>query len=122
MENYIIQKEVGKIVITEKVIKKVVLKAIGDVGNKIIFTDSSWKPARWGRGIDIAETNHVEITCVDDGICVELYLLIRGGYSPNDITNEIIARIDKSLIVLTGRESSSITLNIQKNTKLPLVK
>ncbi len=119
MENYTIKGEFGKILITEKAIKKAVVGVLNNVEEKIVFTDNKWKPAKRGaKSLDVCETNHIEVTSVADGVCVELYIKIKGENKANNITEEIVREIDKSLVSLMGEEASSITLNIQKNTNM----
>ncbi len=115
MENYIIRNDTGEIIITERVIKKIILKAIKQVEDKIVFTDNKWKSAKRGsKSLDFNEINHIEITCVDDGVCVELNILIKGNYTANEITDELIEKIDDALVSVMGIPSSSVALNIQK--------
>ncbi len=121
MENYTIKGKFGKITITEKAIKKAIVGVLNNIEEKIVFTDNKWRPAKRGaKSLDVCETNHIEVTSAADGICVELYIKIRGDNTANNITDEIVSKIDKSLVSLMGEETSSITLNIQKNTtKIP---
>ena len=117
MENCAVQTEKGKIIIAEKTIKKVILDAVKPLDDMMVFTDNKWKPIKWGRTLDVCDSNHFEITCADDGVCVELFLLIRDECHPNEITMELTKRIDNALISLLGKPSWSLSFNIQKNPK-----
>ena len=110
-ESYSIKTERGNILITKKVIARIVVDAVDKFEGKVFITNQNGKLfgafSRLG-GLD--ETINMEINFSEKGVDIRLFIVVRFGTSIGMVTTQLMDDIQAGVNQVMGIETNSLTV------------
>ena len=110
-ESYSIKTERGNILITKKVIAKIVVDAVDKFEGRVFITNQNGKLfgafSRLG-GLD--ETINMEINFSEKGVDIRLFIVVRFGTSIGMVTTQLMDDIQAGVNRVMGIETNSLTV------------
>ena len=110
-ESYAIKTERGNILITKKVIARIVVDAVDKFEGKVFITNQNGKLfgafSRLG-GLD--ETINMEINFSDKGVDIRLFIVVRFGTSIGMVTTQLMDDIQMGVSQVMGIETNSLSV------------
>jgi len=110
-ESYSIKTERGNILITKKVIARIVVDAVDKFEGKVFITNQNGKLfgafSRLG-GLD--ETVNMEIYFSDKGVDIRLFIVVRFGTSIGMVTTQLMDDIQDKVGRAMGIETNSLSV------------
>jgi uncharacterized alkaline shock family protein YloU len=110
-ESYSIKTERGSILITKKVIARIVVDAVDKFEGKVFITNQNGKLfgafSRLG-GLD--ETINMEINFSEKGVDIRLFIVVRFGTSIGMVTTQLMDDIQAGVNRVMGIETNSLTV------------
>lgn len=110
-ESYSIKTERGNILITKKVIARIVVDAVDKFEGKVFITNQNGKLfgafSRLG-GLD--ETINMEINFSEKGVDIRLFIVVRFGTSIGMVTTQLMDDIQAGVNRVMGIETNSLTV------------
>jgi uncharacterized alkaline shock family protein YloU len=110
-ESYSIKTERGNILITKKVIARIVVDAVDRFEGKVFITNQNGKLfgafSRLG-GLD--ETINMEINFSEKGVDIRLFIVVRFGTSIGMVTTQLMDDIQAGVSRVMGIETNSLTV------------
>lgn len=110
-ESYSIKTERGNILITKKVIARIVVDAVDKFEGKVFITNQNGKLfgafSRLG-GLD--ETINMEINFSEKGVDIRLFIVVRFGTSIGMVTTQLMDDIQAGVNRAMGIETNSLTV------------
>ncbi len=110
-ESYAIKTERGNILITKKVIARIVMDAVDKFEDKVFITNQNGKLfgafSRLG-GLD--ETINMEINFGEKGVDIRLFIVVRFGTSIGMVTTQLMDDIQAGVNRVMGIETNSLSV------------
>jgi len=110
-ESYAIKTERGNILITKKVIARIVVDAVDKFEGKVFITNQNGKLfgafSRLG-GLD--ETINMEINFSEKGVDIRLFIVVRFGTSIGMVTTQLMDDIQIGVNQVMGIETNSLSV------------
>lgn len=110
-ESYSIKTERGNILITKKVIARIVVDAVDKFEGKVFITNQNGKLfgafSRLG-GLD--ETINMEINFSEKGVDIRLFIVVRFGTSIGMVTTQLMDDIQHAVNRVMGIETNSLSV------------
>jgi len=110
-ESYTIKTEQGNIVITKKVITRIIIDAVEQFEGKVFITNQNGKLfgafSRLG-GLD--ETSNTEISFSDKGVDIRVFIVVRFGTSIGMVTTQLMDDIQSKVQRAMGVETNSLSV------------
>ena len=110
-ESYSIKNERGNILITKKVIARIVVDAVDKFDGKVFITNQNGKLfgafSRLG-GLD--ETINMEINFSEKGVDIRLFIVVRFGTSIGMVTTQLMDDIQDAVHRIMGIETNSLSV------------
>jgi uncharacterized alkaline shock family protein YloU len=110
-ESYAIKTERGNILITKKVIARIVVDAVDKFEGRVFITNQNGKLfgafSRLG-GLD--ETINMEINFNEKGVDIRLFIVVRFGTSIGMVTTQLMDDIQAGVNRVMGIETNSLTV------------
>jgi uncharacterized alkaline shock family protein YloU len=110
-ESYAIKTERGNILITKKVIARIVVDAVDKFEGKVFITNQNGKLfgafSRLG-GLD--ETINMEINFSEKGVDIRLFIVVRFGTSIGMVTTQLMDSIQAGVSRVMGIETNSLSV------------
>jgi uncharacterized alkaline shock family protein YloU len=110
-ESYAIKTERGNILVTKKVIDRIVVDAVDKFEGKVFITNQNGKLfgafSRLG-GLD--ETVNMEINFSEKGVDIRLFIVVRFGTSIGMVTTQLMDDIQDGVSRVMGIETNSLSV------------
>lgn len=110
-ESYAVKTERGNILITKKVIARIVVDAVDKFEGRVFITNQNGKLfgafSRLG-GLD--ETINMEINFNEKGVDIRLFIVVRFGTSIGMVTTQLMDDIQAGVNRVMGIETNSLTV------------
>jgi uncharacterized alkaline shock family protein YloU len=110
-ESYAIKTERGNILVTKKVIARIVVDAVDKFEGKVFITNQNGKLfgafSRLG-GLD--ETVNMEINFSEKGVDIRLFIVVRFGTSIGMVTTQLMDDIQAGVSRVMGIETNSLSV------------
>lgn len=110
-ETYTIKTELGNVVITKKVITRIIVDAVEQFEGKVFITNQNGKLfgafSRLG-GLD--ETSNTEISFSDKGVDIRVFIVVRFGTSIGLVTTQLMDDVQSKVKRVMGVETNSLSV------------
>jgi uncharacterized alkaline shock family protein YloU len=110
-DSFSIKNDRGTILVTKKVIARIVSDAVEQFDGKVFITNEKGKLfgafSRLG-GLD--EAMNMEISFTDKGVDIRLFIVVRFGTSIGMVTTQLMDDIQRQVERVTGMEPNSLTV------------